>query len=296
MFEKEPYDAVIVGAGAAGVGMAIALKDAGIERFIVLERLMVGASFGCWPEETRFITPSFPTNSVGMLDINAVALGSSPAHILGVEHPTGLDYAAYLNGVAKHYELPVREEVMVNGIVRKDGLFQLETSQGSLQAKNIVWAAGEFQFPKLNGFQGSQLCRHTALIPSYQEIEGDEIIVIGGYESGIDAAYHLSRRGKRVQLFDEGCPWASGSSDPSIALSTYSQERMRQPHFGKNVELIPNTPVTAVSEKDGQYLVTTADGHSVRSDVSPLLAGGFVGGHQLVAELFEQRGDGFPLL
>jgi len=46
----EPYNTIIVGAGTAGIGVTIALQHAGVE-------------------ETRFITPSFPSNSIGMLDL-----------------------------------------------------------------------------------------------------------------------------------------------------------------------------------------------------------------------------------
>ena len=49
------YDVVVVGAGAAGLGAAVALKHAGIENFIVCERQTVGASFVSWPAETRCI-------------------------------------------------------------------------------------------------------------------------------------------------------------------------------------------------------------------------------------------------
>ena len=90
------HDAVIVGAGAAGVGVGATLRHAGIEDFLILDRSTVGASFRSWPRETRFITPSFPTNSIGMLDLNAVALGTSPAVSLRAEHPTGRRYAEYL--------------------------------------------------------------------------------------------------------------------------------------------------------------------------------------------------------
>ena len=93
-----------LGGGAAGVGVAIALRHAGIENIIVLERHTVGASFAAWPAETRFITPSFPSNSIGMLDLNSIAIGVSPAFSLAVEHPTGREYAAFLRGVAKVFE------------------------------------------------------------------------------------------------------------------------------------------------------------------------------------------------
>ena len=62
------YDVVVVGGGAAGLGVAIALMHAGIEDFVVLERHTVGASFAAWPEETRFITPSFPSQLIKIKD------------------------------------------------------------------------------------------------------------------------------------------------------------------------------------------------------------------------------------
>ena len=94
--EPKVFDVVVVGAGAAGVGVSVALQDAGVENFIVLERFTVGAAFALWPEETRFITPSFPTNSIGMLDLNSFAIGVSPAYTMRVEHPTGQQYAEHL--------------------------------------------------------------------------------------------------------------------------------------------------------------------------------------------------------
>ncbi|MEM1107334.1 MAG: NAD(P)/FAD-dependent oxidoreductase [Planctomycetota bacterium] len=290
------YDAVVVGGGAAGIGVAITLRDAGIENMVVLERQLIGASFANWPDETRFITPSFATNSIGMLDLNSISIGVSPAHSLDVEHPTGKQYAAHLQTVAKVFQLPIREQIEVQSITKEDEEFVIETDQETLRAKHVVWAAGEFQYPRHSGFPGSELCRHTATVGAYEELEGDEFIVIGGYESGIDAAYHLADRQKRVRVFDRGCPWKADTSDPSTALSTYSIERMRDELFQQNVELYPNTAIESVSQEDGRYEVVTSDGRWFHTEVPPLLAGGFEGSHHLVADLFEKRDDGFPLL
>ncbi len=290
------YDVIVVGGGAAGLGVAIALKHAGIENFIVLERLTVGSSFACWPDETRFITPSFPTNSIGMLDLNSIAIGVSPAYSLEVEHPTGRDYALHLLQVAKFFELPIREKINVTRVKKVGKSFRINTTDDTLRAKHVIWAAGEFQYPRLNGFVGSELCRHTATIDSYEKLEGDDFIIVGGYESGIDAAYHLGHRDKRVRLFDKGCPWKDQSYDPSVALSTYSLERMREDLFEEHVELFPQTPITSVTRVDDRHEVTAQDGRRFHTSVPPLLAGGFEGSHKLVAELFERREDGYPLL
>ena len=293
---EEAYDVVVVGGGAAGVGVSVALRDAGIENFVVLERYVIGASFALWPEETRFITPSFPTNSIGMLDLNSIAVGSSPAHVLGVEHPTGAMYEIYLNAVAKHYELPICQQTEVTDVAERAHYFRVKTSQGVVLTRNIIWAAGEFQFPQIHGFTGSELCRHTATIPSFGALDGDDFVIIGGYESGVDAAYHIAQQDKRVRLLDSKCPWKETSSDPSVALSTYSRERMYNTRFRKHVELCANTEVDTIRRDGDTYEVIACNGTTYRTDVQPILAGGFVGGLGRVAHMFEQRDDGFPEL
>ena len=59
----------------------------------------------------------------------------------------------------------------------------------------MIWAAGEFQYPRMEGMPGAEHCLHTAMVERYDDLDGDDFIVIGGYESGIDAAYHLAKRG-----------------------------------------------------------------------------------------------------
>ena len=288
------YDVIVVGAGAAGVGVSIALIHAGVENFLIVDRNTVGASFDSWPAETRFITPSFPSNSIGMLDLNSIAIGISPAYSMKIEHPTGPEFAQHLRDIAEYFELPLQENTDVKVIEKKEGLFHLETSQGTLFANNVIWSAGEYQYPCTDVFTGSELCRHTATVPSYAELEGDDFLIIGGYESGVDAAYHLSNRNKKVRLFDLNAPWDAATSDPSVALSTYSFERMRNPNFEENTELYPETIVDSVTLTDGIYEVNTEDGQTFQSKVQPLLAAGFDGSHKFVSHLFEQREDGFP--
>ena len=290
------YDVLVVGMGAAGVGISAALRHAGVENYLALERHTVGASFARWPKEMRFITPSFPTNSVGMVDINSVALGTSPAFGLQVEHPTGEDFASHLCNVVDTLDLPVLEYIDVESITKEGGLFRIETSAERLVAKHVVWAAGDFQYPRMSCLTGWYNCRHIATISSYAELEGDDFIIVGGYESGIDAAYHLAQRGKRVKVFDTGCPWEADTSDPSVALSTYTLERLRTEKFSEFVELVPNTVVESVVVEGSGYQVTTKNGGRFNTSSSPILATGFQGSHLLIRDMFEQREDGFPLL
>ena len=290
------YDTVIIGAGAAGIGMGISLVHAGVESMLIVERDTVGSSFAAWPDETRFITPSFPSNSIGMLDLNSIAIGVSPAYNMRVEHPTGQDFADHLVFLADQFELPIWDKTNVTGIEKIEDEFTIKTNNGSIQAKNVIWAAGEYQYPSTDLFEGSDLCRHTSTVSAYSQLEGEEHLIIGGYESGIDAAYHLSKNGKQVRVFDSACPWGEETSDPSVALSTYSFERMTASSFEERVELHGETKVIKVEHSDGAYTLLTSDGQTFTSTSPPLLASGFDGSHKFVSHLFEQREDGFPLL
>ena len=94
--QQQSVDVAIVGAGAAGVGFGVVLRDLGLDRFAILERDEVGASFEQWLKQMRFITPSFMGEAFGRLDLNSIALETSPAYALQHEHPSGPEYAQYL--------------------------------------------------------------------------------------------------------------------------------------------------------------------------------------------------------
>ena len=130
--QAKTYDVIIVGAGAAGIGVAIALADAGVENFLIVDRDTVGSSFSSWPDETRFITPSFPSNSIGMLDLNSIAVGVSPGYSMKIEHPTGAEFAQHLQDLARYFKLPIQENTDIKVIEKEQDLFYLTTDEGVL--------------------------------------------------------------------------------------------------------------------------------------------------------------------
>ncbi len=119
------HKVAIIGAGAAGIGMAITLKDFGITDVIILEKGTVGHSFKHWPKSTRTITPSFTSNGFGMPDMNAISMDTSPAFTFNEEHISGETYAEYLQVVANHYELNIFENTVVTNISVDDAYYTI---------------------------------------------------------------------------------------------------------------------------------------------------------------------------
>lgn len=107
---------LIVGAGPAGIGCAVALKACGIEAQLV-DAQGVGGSFSKWPRQMRLLTPSFHSNSFGAVDLNALTPQTSVADFLHTQHPTGEEYARYLKALVIHYQLLVDAPTQVTQII-----------------------------------------------------------------------------------------------------------------------------------------------------------------------------------
>jgi putative flavoprotein involved in K+ transport len=269
----DPLDVAVVGAGPAGIGVGVALEKLDLD-VRILDREAIGASFRAWPEETRLLTPSFP-GGFGQTDLNAVTPHTSPAFALDCEHPTGEEYAGYLEGVAEFHDLPVETGVEVRDVdpvaerrkrpeaVAVDGGtagFVLETSEGPVHSRFVVWAAGEFGSPRREPFPGAESCVHTADVNSWRGYadRGGEFLVVGGYESGIDAAVGLVDEGARATVLNGGAPWALRHPDPSEALSPYTSERLREALGTGRLTLVHGARVERVAEEGPKYRVDVA--------------------------------------
>ncbi|MGH7974031.1 MAG: NAD(P)-binding domain-containing protein, partial [bacterium] len=142
--DGEVYECVIIGAGAAGVGVSIALLAGGMKRcnLLVVDSKTVGSSFDSWPPHTHFISPSMYSNPFGPVDLNAVDPWSSPAKELTIDpiigkisrnlpkqctsvvdnqHPTGRQYAEYLRRNASRWSIPIRQHTKVVSVIRVKG-------------------------------------------------------------------------------------------------------------------------------------------------------------------------------
>jgi putative flavoprotein involved in K+ transport len=285
--EVEVHDVLIVGAGPAGIGVASTLTRIGV-RATILDRDAVGASFLAWPEGMRLITPSFTGNQFGLVDLNAITPDTSPALSLTEEHPTGPQYAAYLRMIVELDELDVRTGADVTDVLPvDDDLLEVQTSEGgSFHARNVVWAAGEAGYPRRGGVEGADLAVPSIEVATWDEHPGGHVVVIGGYESGIDAAVSLVARGRTVTVLDPSEPWDVVDADPSVTLSPYTHRRLREAVATGRLHLEGDRG-TAITRAERGYAVHTTAGSTVTSDGPPLLAIGFEGSLNLIRDRFK---------
>lgn len=297
--QTDHKEVLIVGAGPSGLGVATALKKAGVSDIQVVDAREIGASFLNWPRQMSLLTPSFHSNSFGLTDLNAISPETSPADFLRTQHPKGDHYAKYLKAVAEYHQLPVRTGIQVSELTQEDDHFIATTNKGNIFADNVVWATGQFFTPREHAFPGAELALHSSKVQDWSELEGDEFTVIGGYESGVDAALNLVELGKTVGLHSKGEPWSSDDPDPSRSLSPRTLDRLREimksTDKSKNLELYKNTEIRLIEESEGWWSIWDQDDIPSVSPTRPILANGFHSGLGLVQNLFEYDKNNLPI-
>ena len=296
---RNQVDVLIVGAGPSGIGVASALKQAGVSDILVVDAREIGAAFLNWPRQMSLLTPSFHSNPFGLIDLNSIDPETSPADFLRTQHPTGREYVKYLKAVAKCNELPIKMGVEVMGLQKEGSHFVISTNKGEFFADMVVWAVGQFFSPRDRSFLGADLALHSSRVQDWTDLEGDEFTVIGGYESGVDAALNLVELGKSVRLLSRGEPWSSDDPDPSRSLSPRTLDRLRQilksPKKTKNLQLYKNTDVRVIDEVDDWWTLLDQDDIPSVSVTRPILANGFHSGLGIVKSLFEYDENKLPM-
>ena len=228
--------------------------------------------------------------------IGIVSYGTSPAFSLHSEHPSGVEYASYLSAIAKTNELRCKFDTEVCAVTKAvesqdenadspPTLFSVtihahgeEDTKETLTARYVVWAAGEFQYANKedSGLRGAQLCMHNSEVESWHDVSGDEFVVIGGYESGVDACYNLAKAKKTVSLLASTPCWDTKTTDPSTELAPYTAARLREvcsPQFeGPRPKLYAPLRVIEVEESREGYVVTAEWLHAEEKVEAPLRA------------------------
>ncbi|RNF35899.1 flavin-containing monooxygenase [Paracoccus methylarcula] len=191
----EKTDTLVVGGGQAGVAMSEHLTRAGIPH-IVLERYRIAER---WRSERW---DSLVANGPAWHD-------RFPGMTFGNIDPDGFaakeDVADYFVAYAEKFGAPIRCGVEVTEVRRIDGRpgFSATTSEGMIEANNIVAATGPFQkpvIPNLFSVDPGIPQMHSSAYRNPEQLPEGAVLVIGAGSSGVQIAEELMRSGKKTYL------------------------------------------------------------------------------------------------
>ncbi len=193
---------VVVGAGFAGIGMALALRRAGHRDVVVLER---GPSVGgTWRDNTY---PGIACDVPSHL----YALASHPNPGWSGVFARGGEIHSYLERVARDEDLPIRLDTPLVGARWSGAGWRIETPGETLAADVLILACGRLTEPAvpdiagLESFPGPLF--HSARWDHTVPLDGARIGVVGTGASAVQLVPELVRRGAQVTLFQRTPAW-----------------------------------------------------------------------------------------
>lgn len=171
-------DALIVGAGPAGLAAAAALRAAG-RSFRVVEQGRFGGSIAHYPRHKVVATERARIPGYGVFGRNRM----SKEELL-----------AAMRALANKLALQVEEDVRVVGIDGAAGAFSVLTAGGeSIAAKNVVLAVGRRGTPKRLGVPGEELAKVTFGLSDARQYDGRRVLIVGAGDAAAEAAIQLAR-------------------------------------------------------------------------------------------------------
>jgi cation diffusion facilitator CzcD-associated flavoprotein CzcO len=202
----------IVGGGFAGIGMAIRLKEAGIEDFVVLDRADdVG---GTWQANT------YPGCQCDV-----------PSHLYSFSFEPNPGWTrtysrqpeiwAYLRGCAERHglgpQLRLGHELTGATWDEERARWHVETSRGDFEATLLIDATGPLSQPAvprirgLNRFEGTIF--HSARWDHRHDLAGERVAVIGTGASAIQFVPRIQPRVGSLHVFQRTPPWILPHTD-----------------------------------------------------------------------------------
>lgn len=178
---------IIVGAGPIGLAVAIALKQKNIPVKIIERGCLVNSIFN-YPKNMTFFSSS---ERLEIGDVPFISHGPKPTRTEALE---------YYRRAAEHYELDINLYEEVQNVSGEDGAFTVQTDKDTYSASKIVVATGFYDIARKMHVPGEELDKVTHYYDQAHKYAWQDIVVIGGGNSAVDAALETYRSSANVTL------------------------------------------------------------------------------------------------
>ncbi|HEU5209737.1 MAG TPA: YpdA family putative bacillithiol disulfide reductase [Longimicrobiales bacterium] len=189
---REPWDIIVIGAGPCGIGVGAAAAEHGV-RCLLIDKGCVASSIARYPTFMTFFSTA-----------DRLEIGGVPFLPTG-DKPTRREALRYYQRLVPHFGINVRQYEEVIAVEQRSAGFivrsrALSGEEHLRAASSIVVATGYFDHPNLLGVPGEQLPKVRHDYREGHDFFQQDVVVVGGGNSAVDAALELHRWGAHVTI------------------------------------------------------------------------------------------------
>ena len=184
---------IVIGGGQAGLSVGYHLARRRIPFLILEAHNRIGDGWRQRWDSLRLFSPARFDGLDGMAF-------PAPSHYF----PTKDEMADFLETYARHFSLPVRTGIRVDGVARENGGFVVTAGDQSFRADNVVVAMASYQKPRVPAF-GAELDpgimqMHSVDYRRPQQLKPGGVLLVGAGNSGSEIAMEAARNGHEVWM------------------------------------------------------------------------------------------------
>ncbi len=184
---QTPYDIIIIGAGPIGIACALEARKKN-QTYLILEKGCLVNSLYNYPINMQFFSSS------ELLELDQIPFTSTE------NRPKRNEALEYYRRIVQSRAVVVNlfEEVLTVSKIGKQ--FDIQTNKNFYKANHVIVATGFYDIPNLLNIPGEDLPKvnHYYKDPHYYAQQN--VVVVGGSNSSVDAALECYRKGASVTL------------------------------------------------------------------------------------------------
>jgi thioredoxin reductase (NADPH) len=238
------YDALVVGAGPAGVSATLRLLEAGL-RVALVDREGLGGTILHYPRAKVVMT--------GALELPII--GTVRRRKMSKE-----ELVALWSTINERAKLPLIAGVLVDGVTEASGAaWEITTSQGPMRAANVLLALGRRGTPRKLGIPGEDLAKVHYRLLEPAEFRGKHVLVVGGGNSAVENALSLADAGgcASVSISYRRAAFARCRADNRRRIDEYIAGRRVKPLMPS--EVVKIEPAAAHLTSEGKAIAIPND-------------------------------------
>lgn len=180
---------IIVGAGPIGIELAVSLKLADVQ-YMQFEADQIGQTISWYPKQAHFFSSP-----------DRIALCGVPLQTIDQSKATREEYLTYLRTVVQQFNLKINTYEKVTQIeLIAEHTFRVTTSKDVYEAENVIITIGDMHRPRKINVPGEDLPHVSHYFDEPHKYFNQNLLIVGGKNSAIEAAIRCHRVGAKVSL------------------------------------------------------------------------------------------------